>query len=340
MSVHPNHQADAPQPDIRHVWQLLRLHRPALAFTLAEQLLARNPTALEPQLARVEALRQLQRLPEAAAAAKAAIGTSPQSARAFAAYAQVAGQQGRLVRAEQLITEALRLDPMAAGYYGLAAQLRLLQRRAAEAVACAAAGLRLDAHHADCLLWRALAQEQLDQPAAADADFGRVLRALPASPMVHEWRGRQLLQRYEPHPAAAHLAEALRLSPGRREVIPPLQEARRQQLWPAWLLRLHQKRRHDWRNGNPFSWRGPAAGLLTPYFQLRSWWHTRRDPFFRERIPGQRAATLRKWLVITGLAAFIPGFLYAFVTFDLPPFTLVIFLTALLRAFLEKPKVA
>jgi hypothetical protein len=33
---------------------------------------------------------------------------------------------------------------------------------------------------------------------------------------------------------------------------------------------------------------------------------------------------------------FIPGFFYAFITFEWPPFTLVIFFTALIRAFVEK----
>ncbi|MDO7853259.1 hypothetical protein [Hymenobacter convexus] len=338
MQKSPERGSLTPFPDISQIWQLLQVHRPALALTLAEQLLAHAPMALPPQLARIEALRQLQRLPEAAEAAKAAIGSAPESASAFAAYARVVGQQGQLAKAEMLITQAIQLNPVSAEYYGFAAQLLLLQQRTQEAVACAAAGLRLDAGHADCLLWRALAQERLDQPGAADEDFARVLRAAPASALVHAQRGLQLLERYEPRQAAAHLAEALRLDPTRREVIPALQNARRQQLWPAWLLQLQQKRRLDWSNGFPFSWRGPAAGLLTPYFQLRSRWHTRHDPFFRERIPGQRAAVLRRWLVIGGLVLFIPGFLYAFITFELPPFTLVIFFTALIRAFMEKQR--
>lgn len=325
-------------PTAASAWQLLRLQRPGLALELAERLLAQNPASAPAHLIRTEALRQLGRLAEAAAAAQAATTAAPQLAEAFRAFAQVKGQQGELLEAEKLIHEALRLAPADADYHCLLAQLQFLQGRHDEAIASATAGLRTDARHADCLLWRSLAQEAQAQPAAADADFGRVLRLAPTSALAHEWRGRLLLGRYEPHPAAQHLAEALRLTPGNMVVLRLLRQARRRQLWPPWLLRQHRRLREDWRAARPFSWRSLVVGPCTPLYAARSWWRTRHHPLFQQPIPGLRQALLRQWLAWTALIGVPLGLLYTILAFDLPPYTLIILLTIVLRGAVDISK--
>jgi tetratricopeptide (TPR) repeat protein len=318
-------------PTAASAWQLLRLQRPGLALELAERLLAQNPASLPAHLARTEALRQLGRLAEAAVAAQAATSVAPQSAAAFRAFAQIRGQQGELIKAEYLITEALRLAPADAGHYGFLAQLQYLQSRHSEAIASATAGLLTDAQHPDCLLWRSLAQEAQAQPAAADADFGRVLRLAPTSALAHEWRGRVLLGRYEPHPAAQHLAEALRLAPGNMAMLQLLRQARRRQLWPPWLLRQHRRLREDWRAARPFSWRCLVVGPCTPLYAARTWWRTRHHPLFQQPIPGLRRALLRKWLAWTAIIGVLLAVQRAIIAFELPPYTLVILLTVILK---------
>ncbi len=327
----------APARDAAYAWQLLHLRRPAPALELVAQLLAANPADLPALLARVEALRQLARLPEAAEAARTAVAQAPQSDRAFAALAQVRGQQGQLYEAEKAISEALRLDPLDASYYGLLAQLHYLQGQSAAAIASAEVGLRINARHPDCLLWHAVAEEKLEHPATTDTDFSLLLRLAPSSALVHLWRGRLLLRRYEPHAANTHLTEALRLAPtNSAEVVPLLRQARRRQHWPGWLLRLHQQRRHSWEQGAPFSWQAPVAALATPLYWGVAWWRTRHDPVVRQPLPGERRATALRLLVLAGLVALVLGFLYCAVVFELPPYAFIVPAIIFVRALLDK----
>lgn len=229
------------------MWQLLQLHRPQLVLEMAERLVATDPTALSPQLARVEALRQFGRLPEAQDAAGMAVALAPESDAAFYALAQIRGQQGHLQQAAAG-REALRLDPLEATYHAFLAQLLYLKGQPTSAVASANAGLglRLNTRHVGCLLWRALAQEQLDQPKPADADFRQLLHLAPTSALAHTRRGKQLLWRCEPATAQEHLAEALRLDPTScPELVPLLRRARREQHWPAWLRRHQRQLRQE-----------------------------------------------------------------------------------------------
>jgi|GEM_PF-2570207 len=329
-----------PTATAAYAWQLLQLRRPALALELAEQLLALDSTKISAHLVRTEALRQLGRLPEAALAAKAAIAASPQSAGAVAALAQIRGQEGQLTESEKLIKEALRLDPANASHYAFLAQLQFLQKRLPDAIATASTGLRLNAQHADCLLWRAMAQEEHDQPEPADADLQRALRVAPSSALLHEWRGRQLLGRHEPHAASQHLAQAMRLAPGNTAVLLLLRQAYQQQQWPPWLLRQRQLLRQAWLAGQPFSWRNLVVWPCIPIYAVRSWWRTRHHALFQQRIPGLRRALLRKWLVLAALVLVPAGVLYAFITFDLPPYTLVMLLVAILRGAMGSNKQA
>lgn len=253
----------------------------------------------------------------------------------FAALAQVRGQQGNLAKAENLIQEALRLNPENAGYHSFLAQLQYLQKRPYEALATTTTGLRINARHADCLLWRALAQEEVAQPTKADTDFAHVLQVAPTSALVHEWRGRLLLQRHEPHAAGTHLAEALRLAPGNTAVLLLLRQAYRQQLWPRWILHQQQRQVQDQLARRLFDWRSLVIGPFIPFCVIRSWWRTRNQPLFRERIPGLRRATLRKWLVLVTLITLLLAFLYAFIAFKLPPSTLGIAVVTVLRAVMS-----
>lgn len=327
----------APPHDTAYAWQLLHLRRPAQALELTARLLAANPTDLDTLLARVEALRQLGRLDEAAEVARTAVAQAPQSDQAFAALAKAYGQQGQLYKAEKAISEALRLDPLHAGYYGLLAQLHYLQNHSAAAVASAESGLRVHARHPDCLLWRAVATEKLERPAATDTDFGLLLRLAPTSALVHLWRGRLLLRRYEPHAANTHLSEALRLAPTTSaEVVPLLRQARRRQHWPRWLLHLHQQRRHSWERGAPFSWQGPVAALATPLYWGRAWWRTRHDPVVQQPLPGERRAMVRQGLLLTFLGILIVGLTYCVIAFELPPYLFIVPVIAFVRALADK----
>lgn len=310
-------------PSAAGAWQLLRLHRPELALAMAEQLLATDPAALSAHQARTEALRQLGRLPEAAEAARHTIGQAPQVAAAFFALAQVLGQQGHLKPAEANAREALRLDPLDAAAHGFLAQLLYLQGYPKRAIASADAGLRCQPRHLDCLLWRALAQEQTDQPEQADADFHQLLYLAPNSALAHSRRGKQLLWRYEPAAAAIHLAEALRLTPAKSlELVPLLRRARREQHWPGWLRRrVWQQRQERWSLGIGASLAGYFVRLALPWYRLRSWWLTRRDPLFKERLPRQPSPKLWYWLtwvsvcLVVGLFCLMvgaPPFLAAF----------------------------
>lgn len=328
--------SSAPTRDADYAWQLLRLRQPSAALELTAQLLATDPSDLAALLARVAALRQLARLAEAAETAHAAVAQAPHSAQAFAALAQVRGQQGQLDKATKAISEALRLDPLDASYHGLLAQLYYLQHQPAAAVASAEAGLRVHARHPDCLLWRAVAADKLEYAAADDTDFDLLLRLAPTSALVHTWRGRLLLRRYEPHAANTHLSEALRLAPTTSaELVPLLRQARRRQHWPKWLLHLHRQRRRRLERGAPYSWQGLVAALTTPLYWGVAWWRTRHDPLQRP-LPGERRAKARQILLISLLGAIIFGFTYCAIAFELPPYVLIVPVVAFIKALANK----
>jgi tetratricopeptide (TPR) repeat protein len=209
-------------------WQLLQLHRPALAVEMANRLLADNPTNSRALAVRTEALALLNRLPEAVDTARQAVAIAPQNATTHAALAWVYGRQGRLWAAVDTMQEALRLQPLQADYYALLAQLQYLLRRPDETVTSANSGLAINTRHPDCLLWRALAEEQLNEPAAADLHFQQLLHLAPNNALAHAHRGKQLLRRGEPKQAAPHIAAALQLAPAQSaELLPLLRRARR-----------------------------------------------------------------------------------------------------------------
>lgn len=272
--------------------QLVQLHRPALALELADRLLARNPFNIQALGVRTEALGALQRLPEAISTARHAVAIAPQNAYTHAALAWVYGRQGNLWAAVDTIQEALRLNPYNADYYALLAQLQYSLRRPDETVTSANGGLAINARHPDCLLWRALAEEQLNEPTAADLHFRQLFRLVPTNAAAHAHRGKQLLRRGELAQAATHLATALQLAPVRSaELVPLLRQARREQHWPTWMVRRRQQLRQEWQEQHVLSYRGGNTLLLIPFFAARSWWHTRHDPLFQL----SRTQVLRRW---------------------------------------------
>ena len=266
-------------PSLVSIWQLLELHRPQLAEAAARQRLAADPEDWQTLLALTDALQQQARLAEAEATATAAIQLAPNAPQTHFALAQALGCQGLLRQADIALCQALRLNYREPQYHAFRAQLFYIQRGYNGAIGCAEDGLELAPEHADCLLWRALAQERLDQPDAADDDFQRLLRVAPESDLVHARLGRVLFNRYQPAAADHHLTEALRQNPALApELVPLLRQARRQQLWPDWFLRserLGAERRAlgiDRGLGVLFK-RILATGAV-----LRTWWRTRRDP--------------------------------------------------------------
>ncbi|GAB2862525.1 tetratricopeptide repeat protein [Hymenobacter ruber] len=267
---------------LARVWLLLEHHRPQQAVQLARQCLAADPAHAPTHLALAEALRQLGRLDEAREVAQTAIGLAPEAARSHHLLALILGQQGHLRKAELVILDAIRLNPVSAVFFGFLAQVRYLLHRPAEALASANNGLALDAQNVECLLWRALAQEQRDRPEAADEDFHRLLRVAPTNHLVHARRGLVLLNRFEPAAAEPHLAEALRQAPDRAaQLLPLLQRARREQHWPTWFLR--SERQAAERRALGFD-----PGLSVLFYRIcgtgavvRAWWRTRHDPLFR-----------------------------------------------------------
>lgn len=272
--------------------QLLRLHRPQLALEMADRLLAQNPAGTQALAVRIEALALLRRLPEALSAARQAVAIAPQSAYTHAGLAWVYGRQGHLWAAVDTMQEALRLNPINADYYALLAQLQYLLRRPDETITSANSGLAIDARQPDCLLWQALAEEQLNEPTAADLHFQQLFRLVPDNASAHAHRGKQLLQRCAPAQAATHLAAALQLAPARSaELVPLLRQARREQHWPSWMVRRRQQLRQEWQARHVLSYRGGSTLLLIPFFAARSWWHTRHAPLFQS----SRTLVLRRW---------------------------------------------
>lgn len=273
-------------------WQLLQLHRPELALELADRLLVQNPFNMRALAVRMEALALLRRLPEAVSTARQAVAIAPQSAYTHAGLAWVYGRQGNLWAAVDTMQEALRLNPFDADYYALLAQLQYLLRRPDETVTSANRGLAINARHPDCLLWRALAEEQLNEPTAADLHFRQLFRLAPNNASAHAHRGKQLLRRGELTQATTHLAAALRLALARSaELVPLLRQARREQHWPGWMVRRRQQLRQDWQEHGVLLYRGGGTLLLIPFFAARSWWHTRHDPLFQL----SRTQVLRRW---------------------------------------------
>lgn len=272
--------------------QLLRLHRPALALEMADRLLTIDPINGWALAVRTEALALLNRLPEALTTARQAVVSAPQNASAHAALAWVYGRQGSLWAAVDTMQEALRLNPANADYYALLAQLQYLLRRLDETADSANKGLAINARQPDCLLWRALAEEQLNEPAAADLHFRQLLRLVPDNASVHIYRGKQLLRRGELAQAATHLATALQLAPARSaELVPLLRQARREQHWSDWMVRRRQQLRQEWQARGWLIQRGAGTLLLIPFFAAYSWWHTRHDPLFQP----SRTQVLRRW---------------------------------------------
>lgn len=269
-------------PELERIWLLLQHHRYGLAEDAARRRLAINPADWQAYVLLTHALRFLDRLAEARITATNAVSFAPQSASAHFVLAQVCGQQGFFEEAHAATIEALRLNPSQAEYHGFRAQLFYLRGSYNAAISCAEDGLRFNARHADCLLWRALAQEAKDRPEAADADFRRLLHLAPNSYLLHRQLGRVMLQRYEPHQADMHLTTALRQEPEEAaELIPLIQKARRQATWPSWLLRgcRHEasERALGLEGGMRMAFFKVAIGMLS----LRTWWLTRHDPVFQ-----------------------------------------------------------
>jgi tetratricopeptide (TPR) repeat protein len=320
---------------ISYVWQLLRLQRPDEALALATQLLALDPKALEPQLARIDALRLLDQLPEALAAAQELVAQAPYLPQGFQAAAQVFGQLGMLAEAQQAIGEALHLDPMDASYYGFLAQLQYLGGQPDEVRHTASIGLSLDPSHTRCLLWRAMAHEQLYSPEAADADFEHLLTLAPTDGVAHTHRGRLLLWRCDAAAAASHLATALELEPTRSAgLMPLLRRARREQHWPGWLQRAHGQARQVRGLALATRLRGLVAAVLLPWFRVRSWWLTRHDPLFQHKVPTPRNPL--KWYVPV-YVLLIGLFGYLCLLLNLPLWLSIIPTFFLLRLFIFKP---
>jgi tetratricopeptide (TPR) repeat protein len=283
-------------PSVAGMWQLLELRRPELTLAMAEQLLAAEPAALSPQLARAEALLQLGLLPQAAYVAHTLVAQAPELPAAFFVLARACGQQGELAAAEAAVREALRLNPYEADYHAYVAQLHYLQGRPHAANGAAESGLFIDPQHLDCLLWRALAQEQLSHP-TADSTFAELFYLEPNSALAHSRRGKQLIWRCEPTAAARHLTEALRLAPTRSpELVPLLRRAVREQQWPGWLRHHQREARLGTGCGVGARLHGLLAGVVMPWYRLRSWWLTRHDPIFQHKLPTQRNLAARYYL--------------------------------------------
>lgn len=268
-------------PSLAGIWQLLELHRPALAEAAARQRLAADPVDWPTLLALAEALRQQERLSEARQVAQAAILLAPEAAEAHYALAQVRGQLGQLPETVAAVDEALRLAPHHAKYYGYRARLYYAQHRYPAAIRCAEDGLRLDPEQPNCLLWRALAQEALDQPTAADQDFARLLHIAPVSSVVHTRLGQLLLKRGELTAAAPHFAEALRQAPEQApQLIPLLRQARKQAVWPGWLQRAVRRELAERGLGIAPGFRTVLVRLALVACDLRAAWFPRPDPLF------------------------------------------------------------
>ena len=289
-------------------WQLLDLHRPELALSVCERLLAQNPNDVSAMLAQAEALRQLNRLPEAAMAARTAVAKAPESALAHYHWARMLGQQGAFWDAESAAKNAIRLSPNDAESYGLLAQLQCMLLRQSEALTSANAGLALNAQHVNCLLWRAVSLEKISGPQMADEGFHEVLRLAPTNAQVHSLRGQVLLQRAEPNAANWHLSEALRLDATDSALIPLLRRARRWQHWPKWMVRRHQQMRRCWHQERYLGNAESATALLLPFFLLLSWWRNWHDPIFR--LTRTQVWRLRRGLWLT-LILIIPALIIA-----------------------------
>ncbi|TDN37538.1 hypothetical protein A8B98_03145 [Hymenobacter sp. UV11] len=323
------------------MWQLLELRRPELALAMAEHLLATDPAALSPQLARIEALFQLRALPQAEQAARMLIAQAPQLPAAFCALARATGQQGELKAAEEAIREALRLDPYEAAYHANLAQLCYLQGQPQAATAAAETGLFIDAQHLDCLLWRALAQEQLSHSTAADSTFEELFYLEPNNALAHTRRGKQLIWRCKPAAAIIHLTEALRLAPTQSvELVPLLRRAVREQQWPDWL-RYHQRRARLGTGLVMASLHGLLAGTVMPWYRLRSWWLTRHDPIFQYKLPARRNPAT--WFLIGYVLVYLVSvcaFGYLFLLLGIPTFLATIPALFIGRTMLARAKVA
>ena len=233
-------------------------------------------------MALAEALRQQDKLDEANAVARTAIQAAPDADETHFALAQVLGRQGKLREADAAVVEALRLDPNYAPYYGYRTQILFLRGRYPAALGCAQDGLRLDPEQVECLLWRALTQEQQEHPSAADHDFQRLLRVAPESALVHTQLGSVLLNRHEPAAAAQHLTEALRQDPeSAPQLVPLLGQARRQATKPHWLLRDIQREDQAREIGLEPGLKSVLVRAMNGAYTLRARWLTRHDPLFQ-----------------------------------------------------------
>ena len=329
-------------PSAAGVWQLLELRRPELALAMAEHLLAAEPAALLPQLARAEALLQLELLPEATYVAHTLVALAPELPAGFFVLARAYGQQGELAAAEAAVREALRLDPYEADFHAYAAQLHYLQGQPHAANGAAESGLFIDPQHLDCLLWRALAQEQLSHSSAADSTFDELFYLEPNSALAHTRRGKQLIWRCEPAAAARHLTEALRLAPTRSpELVPLLRRAVREQQWPEWL-RHHQRQARlgaGW--GVLARLHGLLAGVVMPWYRLRSWWLTRHDPIFQHKLPTQRNLAARYYLGYLAVYLLcVCGFGYLCLLMAVPAFFAIIPALLISRSIITRAKAA
>jgi tetratricopeptide (TPR) repeat protein len=325
-------------PSLASIWQLLALHRPALAETAARQRLAADPADWQNLLALTEALQQQERLAEAAATAAAAIRAAPNAHEAHFALALAHGGQGQLRAADAAVLQALRLNPRMPHYYAFRAQLFYLWRSYTAATNCAEEGLRLAPEHADCLLWRALAQEKCDQPEAADEDFHRLLHVAPESELVHARLGKVQLSRYQPAAADRHLSEALRQNPNLApELVPLLRQARRQQQWPTWFLRSEQLGAERRALGLDPGLQMLVNRILATGVVVRAWWRTRRDPLFRQRLPpsphtrNRWRGHLKVWAVVLAIVVSIIGLTIASVQLGFPPMTGLLMATGVLK---------
>ncbi len=158
-------------------------------------------------------LSALDRHDEAVSTAQNAVGLAPDEPYVHYCLAIVHLNRKKIQLAQHAIREAVQLDPENAEYRSLMASAHMARREYREALQAAEGGLELDPEHEQCTNLKAMALTQLGRKDEATRVIQGALQRDPDNSWTHSNQGWSHLHQNQPHKAAEHFREALRINP-------------------------------------------------------------------------------------------------------------------------------
>lgn len=185
-----------------------RLERPAQALQVLDELVARQPQAIEARLARARFRREIGDLEQAWADLQAAQARQPEHREVLLLGAELAQARSDQAAARRFALQGRQRWPDEPYWYGVQAWAAERAGQEAEAVACLRQGLEKDPKNTDLLLRLAAVLSEVGDEAEAHAVLERARQAGAATAVLETLRARLLLRQGRWQAARTLLAAA------------------------------------------------------------------------------------------------------------------------------------